>query len=51
MEGKEMKTYKYKGFRLEYVSGWWRSDKLHPYHFRTLQDAKIFITENGHIFK
>lgn len=51
MEGKDMKTYKYKGFRLEYISGWWWSDKLRPWHFRTIQDARKFITENGLIFK
>mgnify|MGYP000206963903 CR=1 FL=1 len=46
-----MKTYKYKEFHIEYISGWWWSEKLRPWHFRTMQDAKRFITENGHIFK
>lgn len=51
MEDKDMKIYKYKGFQLEYVSGWWWTEKLCPWHFRTLQDAKVFITENGNKFK
>lgn len=51
MEKINMRTYKYKGFRLEHVSGWWWSEKLRPWHFRTMQDAKRFITENGNKFR
>lgn len=50
MEDKDMKTHKYKGFRLEYISGWWWSDQLRPWHFLTIQDAREFITENGKKF-